>query len=347
MINNSILPPEVRGVVKMTGYRGKGKTSFLIKADRPELTAFLDFEHKGRGFHNQLGFGFYKDMVAGTSGPNDLYDVVIETIAGLEPNRYTVAILDNCAPLELALQAGARRNTVEYCQEYGLNIRNVKRGAFGGLRSVVNYLISDQICSALHGKGIQMIGITHHIARKWGVGGIIPNKKRIKGADRWMELAILSLVIVEKGDFPPVPSAMVEKEQLSTIAFDEAAGEFVQQRRLPFRLPQCTWSAIKHYLEHPADLTHPGPGEAIVQEEFDVFSDRLSGEQIALMRLSLEKELRERKGSGGGEEVSNLLSKPKPDPILTLAQAGKSAAEIAKELGKPLPVVRRLLEGLK
>ena len=127
-MHNSILPPEVRGVVKITGYRGKGKTSFLSRADDPDLIAFLDFEHKGRGFHNQLGFGFYKDMVAGTKGPSELYDVVLDTIANLEQDRYTVAILDNGSPLELALQAGARRNTVEYCQEYGLNLKNVRAG---------------------------------------------------------------------------------------------------------------------------------------------------------------------------------------------------------------------------
>ena len=342
-MTTSILPQEVTGLVKVTGYRGKGKTSFLIRAENPELIAFLDFEHKGKSFHNQLHFGFYRDLMV-VKNPLELYNYMMETINGLEQDRYTVAILDNCSELELALKAEAHRDIAKYCRLYGLNPKNAARGAFGGVNAVINFMIAGQICTALHGKGIQMIGVTHHIAKAWGAGGVIPNKKRIKGSDRWMDLAVLSLVIVEHGDFPPVPSAMVEKEQLCSIAFNEELGTFEQQRRLPFRLPKCTWAAIKEYLVHPADLDNPAPGEAIKQAEFDVFSDRLSNEQIAIMKLALEKQRREESDSDG--DVAAFLSKPKaPDPVLALAEAGKSAEEIAAKREMPLVVVKRVMEG--
>jgi len=345
ILPKSILLPEVQGgVVKVSGYRGTGKTSFLIRSENPALIAFLDFESKGKAFDNQLHFGLYTDLMEGTSGPLEVYSKTMKTIDNLEEDRYTVVILDDCSQLELALKAEAHRDIIRYCQEYGLNIKNARSGSFGGVNAVINFMIQSQICSALRGKGVQMIGITHHIGSKWGAGGPIPNKKRIKGSDRWMNLAVLSLIIVEHGDFPPVPSAMVEKEQLCSIEFNEETGEFDQRRRLPFRLPRCTWQSIKYYLDNPADLDSPGPGEALKKDEFDVFSERLNKEQIAVMKLALQKKLKE---ENSDMDLSDLLGvKPKkPDPILALAEAGKTAEEIAAELGMPLPVVRRVMEG--
>jgi len=344
ILPKSILLPEVQGgVVKVSGYRGKGKTSFLVRSENPALIAFLDFESKGRGFHNQLHFGLYTDLMEGTSGPLEVYSKTMETIDGLEEGRYTVAILDDCSQLELALKAEAHRDIIRYCQEYGLNIKNARSGSFGGVNAVINFMIQSQICSALRGKGVQMIGITHHIGAKWGHGGPIPNKKRIKGSDRWMNLAVLSLVIVEHGDFPPVPSAMVEKEQLCSIEFNEETGEFEQKRRLPFRLPRCTWRAIRNYLDNPVDLDNPGPGETLKKDEFDVFSERLDGEQIAVMKLALQRKLKE---ENSDMDLSDLLGiKPKGPTVESLAEAGKTAEEIAAELGMPLVVVRRVMEG--
>jgi len=342
MTRQTILPPEMRGVMKVSGYRGIGKTSLLIQADIPDNVCFLDFEAKGEGFHNQLHFGFYKSMTSNADGPDALYDVVTNTIKDLEQDKYTVCIIDNGSPLELALQASARRNTVEYCQEYGLNIKNVRAGRFGGLRSVVNYLVSDQICGKLHSKGIELIGITHHSATRWGAGGPIPNKKRIKGADRWMELSILSVILVP-GDFPPVPSGIIEKEQLSTISFNQETMKFTQVRRLPRRMPLCTFERIQWYLDNPANLENPAEGEAIVEDEYAVFDEKLNREQITIMRLALEKDRREN-GSSRSSNIPAVLSKslsPKQVAI-DMKKDGRSNLEIKNETGLSVPEILKL-----
>jgi len=340
--NNSILPPQIRGVVKVSGYRGRGKTSTLIGADRPSNIAFLDFEHKGAGFHSQLNFGFYCDMVAGTSGPLELFHKVNRVIDELPQDKFPVVILDNGSPLELALSAGARLDLGNLCQEYDINYKNAVSGSFGGVKPIVNFFISNLICSRLFGKGVQMIGVTHHISARWGSGGPIPNKKRVKGYDRWMELAILSLVIVDQGDHPPTPSAMVEKEQLSVLRFNEEKGEYEQQVRcLPVRLPRCTFPAIKEYLVSPADLQNPAPGEAIVQSEFDIFSERLDREQIALMRLSLESEQRKARESSSAElELEDAKTKQVRE--LLAVSPSMSLPAIAQKAGMTVPQILKI-----
>ena len=136
----SILSPEMRGVMFITGYRGIGKSFLAAQADAPDNIAFFDFENKGAGIHGQLNFGLYRALTQeATGGPPQLYDVAMDAFSNLEQDRYSVAILDNISPLELALQAGARRNVREYIQQYGLNLSNVMAGRFGGLKSVVNY----------------------------------------------------------------------------------------------------------------------------------------------------------------------------------------------------------------
>jgi len=341
-MNNSILPPEMHGgVVKISGYRGRGKTSFAIGAERPALTLFMDYEHKGSGFHKQLNFGRYEDMVAGCSSPAEVFDKTMNVIKSLEQDRYTHAIIDNGSPLELALTAGARRNLGNYCQEYGINYKNALAGRFGGVKPIVNFFIADKICNALFGKGVKLISVTHHIGARWASGGPIPNKKRVKGYDRWMELAILSVVIMNKGDFPPVPSAMVEKEQLSRMGFNEQSGEYEQVRCLPLRLSRCTYPAIKSYLASPSNLDDPAPGEALVPSEFNVFSERLDKEQIALMRLQLEKQRREEKDT---EINLSVVDSGKAKQAKSLKAGGKSLPAIAKELGVTVAEVARMLK---
>jgi len=338
---NSIMPQEMHGgVVKVSGYRGRGKTSFAIGAERPSLTLFLDYEHKGKAFHKQLNFGRYEDMSAGCSSPVDIFDKTMRIIQSLEQDRYTHAIIDNGSPLELALSAGARKKLGQYCQEYDINYKNALAGRFGGVKPIVNFFITDKICNALFGKGIKLISVTHHVGARWGGGGPIPNKKRVKGYDRWMELAVLSVVIMNKGDFPPIPSAMVEKEQLSRMTFDEAAGEYKQVRCLPLRLPRCTYSAIKGYLANPADLDNPGPGEKLLPHEFDVFSERLDKEQIALMRLQLEKQKREQREP----EIDLGVDKEKATRAKVLRAESKSLPAIAKELNVSVAEVARMLK---
>jgi hypothetical protein len=285
----SILPEEVRGVVFLTGPRGVGKTFLAATAEDPSKVLFLDYENKGRGIHNKMKFGRYIAVTeeASGKGPLGIWNTTAKAIEDIQPGQFTVAVLDNISPLEIALNAEALRGAAAYSRDFGLNFKNVTEGRFGGTKSIVNFLITDKVCAPLHAKGVQLIIATSHISAKWALGGPVPGKFSIKGADRWQELSIMTLVLIP-GENAPVPSAIVQKEQLGSIMFDPATGEFDIKRRLPLRLPKATWSEIRRYLREPADLRAPLVGESPTKAESDPYSDDLSKEQISIMIAQME-----------------------------------------------------------
>ncbi|GAG33352.1 unnamed protein product, partial [marine sediment metagenome] len=140
----SILPPEMVGVCSISGYRGSGKSFLASQADLPDNIAYFDFESKGAGINTQLNFGEYRALTQETSGdPLALYKATNMAFTSIPHNRFTVAVLDNVSPFELALNAEAANNAETYAQRYGLNLKNVKAGRFGGTRAIVNFMISD------------------------------------------------------------------------------------------------------------------------------------------------------------------------------------------------------------
>lgn len=295
----SILPEEMRGVMHVTGARGIGKSFLVSQLDFPDNLLFVDCENKGESLDKQIAFGQYNAITRGKNvSPLMVYDRMQLIIDGIEMNRFSVAVIDNISWLELALRAEANRNLDRYVTDYNLNIKNVKANRFGGLSSVVNFLISDRICNPLHAKGVKLIAVTSHVKTAWGIGGPIPNKMRIKGADRWQELSVLSIILVP-GKYAPVPAGLIMKEQLGRIEIQDPMmlsdsdyelyqrGELGHsiQRRLPMKLPKATAQAIRWYLNNPADLDNPDPDE-IPGEEQDMYSDRLSAEQINYMRVA-------------------------------------------------------------
>lgn len=350
-MTQSVLPSEMRGVMTVTGPRGVGKSFLCAQADNPALMAFFDFEAKGEGIHNQLNFGTYRALTqeAKVGDPVDLYNITMDAFNTLPKDKYTVVVLDNISPLELAMNAEATRDAPRYAREFGLNLRNIVAARFGGSRAIVNFMISTRISNVLHAKGVRLVIATSHVGSMWGLAGPVPNKFRTKGADRWQELSILSLILV-KGDRPPIPAALVQKEQLGTIRWDETLGEHIVSRRLPLRIPKCTFAEIRRYLAEPADLDNPAPGEVPTAEESDPFSETLSREQIAMQRMALESQQREEKGE---DETMNVLQHPPEielpevdeelvERIKSMHNGSASWADIAQELGLSIPQVMKL-----
>ena len=303
----SILPPEMRGVMHITGYRGVGKSYLASQSDVPGNIAFFDFEEKGEGISvGGQSFGLYRSLTAEATDiksgkPNMLllFDKTLEAITGLEQDRYPVVIIDNTAPLELAIKAEAIRNVDYYCQQFSLNKGNVLSGRYGGASAVVNYYVSHMV-NMLRAKGVKLVIVTTHIRPAWSGAGQVPNKYSIKGADRWQELSILTLILIP-GSNPPIPSALVQKEQLGQISLDldlsnpevyaaVMRGESGHEvcRRLPYKLPEATFQKIRWYLAHPANIAHPEPGELPTFDESDPFDEKLSKEQFRYVQLQME-----------------------------------------------------------
>lgn len=289
MANNSILPPEIdSGLIFAAGPKGVGKSFFLSQIENPSLVAFLDFEKKGGGIHRQLNFGFYRNM---TDVANvDMYQHFMNTLNELEQDKYTVIILDNISVLEMYLGAEVVKNAITYAKEFGLSAKNITANAYGAKGGAVNYLITHKIIPLMFSKGIKIIGTSAHIKNRWGGGVQIPNKYNIKGAERWQELSILTLVL-GPGDYAPIPSALVFKEQLGKLEFDGT--EIKPIRCLPFRIPKATMIEIKRYLKEPANLESPSNGEKPSKDEVDMFSEHLNKTQLGYMTVALQAQERE------------------------------------------------------
>lgn len=366
--NPSILPPQMRGVMFITGYRGLGKSYLASMADLPQNICFLDFEDKGEGIDSDLKFGLYRALTqeaVGSQGQG-LFDIAWSCFRSIPKGRFTTVILDNIRPLEMAMNAEASSNARRYAQMYGLNEDKIKKNAWGQQGAVVNCMISDA-CALMHAAGVRLIIATSHVKDQWFSGQPVPGKKRYQGADRWQELSILTLILVP-GDHPPIPAAIVQKEQLGLIEIErEPSPEQIEammrgevghtaKRRLPYRLPEATFQKLRWYLYHPASFDEPGEGEGVVQEEVDAFASTLSKEQLQFVTeaISLEKmKLGAEIGEGGGvmPRTSKAFVPPgakEVDPLVEKVKkmAGEmTAEEIAEEIGKPLPVVMSMLEG--
>lgn len=329
----SILPPALRGVAKVTGYRGRGKSFFAAQMENPRLTCFFDFEKKGEGINEALHFGRYIPVTELASGGGlGVYDTFMRELAALPAGTYTHVVLDNTAPLEQAMKAEASRNANKYAVQFGMDAGNIRLNKYGGASGVVNYLISDAICNPLWAKGVKLITVTAHIKPRWSGGAQVPNSFNVKGAERWDELSILTLIIIP-GDFPPVPSALVMKEQLGSISFDDSAGTFQVQRRLPYRLPRATPQAVYQYLQHPADLAAPAPGEVPSEDEVQPFREKLSKEQLSIVLAEIE-----------ANKASEAYPVPAQVPVTVdwavadlLVEEGKAPAEVAQVLGITVP----------
>lgn len=305
-LSQSIIPHEIRGVQKITGYRGKGKSWYVSTVEDPDLTVFYDFEKKGEGIDSQVEFGLYVPVTELASGGGvGVYDIFIKKIQELPKDRYTHVIIDNSAPLETAMRAEAVRNAHKYAKDFGMIASNIIENKYGGQGGVVNYLVSEQICNPLWSKGIKLISVTSHIKPRWAAGSQIVNSYNIKGSDRWDELSVLTLILFA-AENSPAPSAIVHKEQLGQLQYIREKKTWERKRRLPYRLPLALPEEVARYLREPADLKNPKQGEMPTETEIAPFREEITKEQSAMIIMEFEREkarLKETNGSNNEEEL--------------------------------------------
>jgi hypothetical protein len=265
-------------------------------------------------------------------------------MSSIVDGQFTTAVIDNVTYLEQALQSEARRDLKTYVKQFGLNLANVEAGRYGGINAVVNNLINAKITQPLRQKGIKLIIVTSQVTPRWGSGAIIFNKFAAKGANRWSELSVCTLILIP-GENSPTPSAIVLKEQLGKISYDDEKGEFEIVRRLPYRLPIATFHAIKEYLVHPADLKNPKPGEMFTREEIDPYLEELTSEQISFTLQVMEATRKEEQEAAEMERT--LLAQANTELVARAKELREvqkmSLPAIAKELGVAVPEVSLLL----
>jgi hypothetical protein len=276
----SILPTAVRVMALFTGFRGTGKSTLAATADCPQNICFLDYEQKGRELHKQLGFGYYEsitDTVTAKAGRViniELFRRTWQIIESLPKDRFTVLVLDNINELQRGMEAEVKDRPARY----DVDQQKALSGAWGGAWPGVHTLVSS-ISTYASTRGIDLVIVVSHLKPAWGNGQPLFNKFKTDGVARLHELSTLSLVMVP-GVTPPTPSALVMKEQTGLVSFDPDTKEYRITRRLPLKLPQATWAAIRSYFDHPANFQSPRPGEMPTPEELEPYSPTCSRDQL-------------------------------------------------------------------
>lgn len=282
----SVIPSDVRHVIFATGFRGSGKTHFLLGIDRPENILFLDYESKGEGLARGYGIQNYfsvNDDCAETLGfgfrPIAIYERTKQIIEAVPEGRFTTIILDNAS----FLQDGALAEVQKQPHLYGIDPQRAMSGRFGGAWPGVKFILYS-LFSILRQKGISVIGVSFQLSKAWGDAGPLLNKFKTTDVALWHEHSVLTVVMVPgMPEHLPFPSALVMKEQLSTAKWDDETGEMRVTRRLPLKLPKASMSEVYRYLREPANFKAPRPGEMPAPGEVEPYSPSFSREQLTIM----------------------------------------------------------------
>ena len=110
----------------------------------------------------------------------------------------------------------------------------------------------------------------------------------------------------------------------------------VPRKVTPLVSERSVWDAIWRYWENPVGDRPPTADETPNAFELSILDGTLTPDQRRTYNLILQ--------SGVMVEDDEPMNEPEKPTVESLAEAGKTAEEIAKELGMPLVVVKRVME---
>lgn len=309
-VSPSIIHSDLEHLILVTGFRGMGKTSFGLKIDNPNNICVITSEGKTGGLAKPLGVGAYfsvVDEVIETLGDKfdlqAIYDRTLQIVESIPKGRFTTLFLDNASDLQDGC-AQYIKNNPSIAQRYGVRPENASTGAYGGAWPGVKHLIKNLIHLA-RSKGIKVIVVSFQLKGAWKDGKPLFNKFKTTDVSTWHEESNLTLVLVEPmAEYMPIPRALVLKEQLSKLVWDESQNKTIQIRRLPFALPKADPSEIYKYLDFPVDFDNLVKGEAVDVMELSPFTPTFGKEQL----IMLERLVRAQKELGLNETTSEESS---------------------------------------
>lgn len=302
----SIIPGGFSHLVFATGFRGTGKTHFIVGIDRPENVLMLDYESKGESVAASLGLKNYFSVMgdcAETLGfnfrPISIYERTKQIIEAIPVGRFTTLLLDNAS----LLQEGTLAEVQRAPQVYGIDPQKAANGSYGGAWPGVKYILRS-LFSLARIRGIKVIGVTFQLSGAWRDGKPLFNKFKTTDVSIWHEMSILTVVMVI--GLPrniPKPSALVMKEQLASAIWSEEKQVVEVQRRVPFKLPIGEMGEVYRYLKEPVDFKNLKEGEMPELGELDPFTPTFSKEQLAaLEKIARVAEILDRAETGGQTE---------------------------------------------
>lgn len=269
------------GLVHVTGPKGVGKTTFAITATKdPGRLAFLDLERSGAGFHAQLQFGAYHDVV-GELGllatGEDLYYRFVGLVESLEPG-WDVIVLDNVEPLENALEAAILAQP----QRFGLTpgqMQSMPALKWGPYKDRYRQVLLTLLSKA------ELVVVTSHLKPVWAGSKPVPGLFRPKGKETLVQLASLSIWLQHHAAWPP-PNGLVMYSRMTRLALGPEGPE--PRTVLPLKLTPATWARIRQYMAQPYDPDHPRPEEIPSEEDWHTLRGTLTPAQLEFMRLAIQ-----------------------------------------------------------
>lgn len=317
----------------MTGARGSGKSTFLARYPKPaelEKMVVLDTEDSMSDIIEsnarlKLKFGAYirayerfkvNDDLLSLIAANKLpwvspqqksalvsyYEWIVQTLdKTLKKGDFKFLAIDTIEPIEAAMTAWAETN------------RNLSgwsgSRAYGRLETEGVRPLYEGLLEAISRRGIETILLSSHLKRVWENDKPILNKLQPGG--RMAVLSRLSSMMfwLTQSDNPDgAPAAIVLKARKGKESIE--GNDWKIERPLPRRIPHFTRKDVERYEREGCDLAHPAAGETMTESEQEMISEFLTDEQMRLMLMATESELREQSSAGVIVTAENTLSLP-------------------------------------
>lgn len=301
--DESVIHPDMKGLVVVTSFFGHGKSTFAFGADCPANVMILDYESKGESIAKQLGIENYFRPAADCGRAFDSVEYDAELVYTrtkmyldqMPKDRFTVLVVDGLSTLQKGISAAVEEDPTSY----GVKQYNIDKNAYGGPYPGVS-LVVDRIANIAQGKGVQVIVLTTELGDKWDKTGPLLNKFDKKGVKKIDQLSVLTVLLQQPGypQYDGAPSAIVMKEQLALHRWSKEEKRAITIKRIPPKLPCCTWPAIYTYLDGVLDMRKLKPEEVPTKAELQPFTPVIEGDQIQAMLKLMEAQAKMRTEEG-------------------------------------------------
>lgn len=304
----TIIHPQFSGLTLVTGFRGKGKSSFAEKIDNPTNIVMLDFEDKEEDDAiQQLGMGAYfpvmSEIISKYGIKYDIqtaYDRVLQILDKMPNDRFTTLVIDNAQDFQDGSLQAVRNNPND-AKRFGISPENALTGNYGGTVGAGKHLIKNVLHMAK--SKVKCIVVTFQLRPAWANKQPAFNKFKMTDVTVWHELSKLTLVLVDPMvEHFPIPRALVMKEAYSLKKWNPEKMRTEQIRRIPPALPMATPYEIYSYLNNPYDPKNPRAGETVTALELAPFTPTFSNEQLFLLERAAR--VTEKLGMVGDESSS-------------------------------------------
>jgi hypothetical protein len=276
----SIRHSAIGGLLLISGRYGSGKTVLATTLENPALVTMIDFDQKSAKRAEALGIEYFEPNFE-VDSPTDVdLEVLLNwfnsTISSAnEDGKRKVLIIDNGSMLEDAFHLAVAKAP----QKYGVKPANAQTGKYGGTNPGVGRIWKNFMNYARN-RGYDCVVVCMHMSALWA-GGAPVDKFKVKGNKTLTELSNLSLVLVRANTPNTPPRAIVGKEALGLVTFED--GEFKVFMALPPVVPQATWPNIYEYIDAAKDRKTFTEEERPTREELNRYGEWLTPEQLSLI----------------------------------------------------------------